>query len=85
MRFSLFALAAIPALVAGEACVVSGPAGNVTAVKGCCFAQGGKWYQFYAVQAICVYDVSKKSSYLSCVKAVGEETTCIPGEGPGGT
>jgi hypothetical protein len=89
MQFtSLFSIAlALPALISATACVAGGPAWEVTAAGKCCKAYGGTWYQFYAVQAICVVDddpdVTK--GYNTCVAKIGGspalDTKCVPGDG----
>jgi hypothetical protein len=84
MQFSTIAsaLLALLPLVAGDACVVSGPSSIVTADSYCCKRVGGTWYQFYAVQAICVMDASNKDAFSRCVKYIeGSNPTCIPGNG----
>jgi hypothetical protein len=76
----------LPALVAGDACVAGGPAAQVTEVKECCLYNGGTWYQFYDVQAICVLATTQVKWYDECVSYIPNsllDTKCIPGSGAG--
>ncbi|CZR66076.1 uncharacterized protein PAC_15977 [Phialocephala subalpina] len=71
-------------LVSAEACVAGGPSSQVTFAKGCCFNNAGTWYQFYDVQAICVFPDHLASSYKRCVGYIPYsqvDTVCIPGDG----
>jgi len=88
MRLSLLTtifLGVITSLVAGDACVVGGPADEVTAAEYCCGRAHGTWYQFFDVQAICVMDSARTPGYSYCVDHIagypGLDTTCIPGDG----
>ncbi|KFY05289.1 hypothetical protein O988_00108 [Pseudogymnoascus sp. VKM F-3808] len=69
----------------GDACVESGPAAEVTAVSYCCNYVAGTWYQFYAVQAICVIPEGSLERYKKCVTYIpgAKNPTCIPGQGEG--
>jgi hypothetical protein len=73
-------------LVNSEACVVGGPANEVSDAKECCRAVYGTWYQFYSVLAICVMDDSLVDRYNGCVDEIPGlpklDTRCIPGDGP---
>ncbi|KFX98147.1 hypothetical protein V490_02447 [Pseudogymnoascus sp. VKM F-3557] len=72
-------------LALGDACVESGPAAEVTAVSYCCNYVAGTWYQFYAVQAICVIPEGSLERYKKCVAYIpgAKNPTCIPGQGEG--
>ncbi|OBT64564.1 hypothetical protein VE03_06349 [Pseudogymnoascus sp. 23342-1-I1] len=72
-------------LALADACVESGPAAEVTAVSYCCAKVAGTWYQFYAVQAICVIPEGALEVYKRCVAYVpgAANPTCIPGQGEG--
>jgi len=78
-------LGVLSSFVTGDACVVGGPADEVTDAKYCCARAQGTWYQFYDVQAICVMDSSVISWYTLCVDHIpgypGLDATCIPGDG----
>ena len=82
---TILSLAALglASLVRGDACVESGPAAEVTAVSYCCAKVSGTWYQFYPVQAICVFDSVHLNAYKACVSYVpgAKNPTCIPGSG----
>jgi hypothetical protein len=79
----LLALLPLLTLVAADACVTSGPPSEVTAVSYCCKTVAGTWYQFYAVQAICVIPEGGLLAYKRCVGGIqgAENPTCIPGQG----
>lgn len=88
MQFTtLLPLLALPALITATACVAGGPAWEVTAAGKCCAKYNGTWYQFYAVQAICVVSDTPAISngYQACVAHIGGspplDTKCIPGDG----
>lgn len=72
-------------LALADACVESGPAAEVTAVSYCCAAVSGTWYQFYAVQAICVISEGSLDKYITCVSYIpgAANPTCIEGQGEG--
>ncbi|KAL5349498.1 hypothetical protein V498_05891 [Pseudogymnoascus sp. VKM F-4517 (FW-2822)] len=72
-------------LALADACVESGPAAEVTAVSYCCAKVSGTWYQFYAVQAICVIPEGSLEVYKKCVAYIpgAKNPTCIPGQGEG--
>lgn len=75
----------LASLVRSDACVESGPAAEVTAVSYCCAKVAGTWYQFYAVQAICVIPEGSLELYKKCVAYIpgAANPTCIPGQGEG--
>jgi hypothetical protein len=75
----------LASLAHGDACVESGPAAEVTAVSYCCAKVSGTWYQFYAVQAICVIPEGSLDRYKKCVAYIpgAANPTCIPGQGEG--
>jgi len=75
----------LPALVHSEACVAGGPSFQVDDAHVCCTQVNGTWYQFYAVQAICVLDDAKTWYYERCVNSIENsvlDSTCIAGSGP---
>ncbi|KUJ21607.1 uncharacterized protein LY89DRAFT_729122 [Mollisia scopiformis] len=82
---SLLALATLLLpLVSAEACVAGGPSEQVSFAKGCCFNNAGTWYQFYDVQAICIFPDDRATSYKHCVGYIPYsqlDTVCIPGDG----
>ena len=73
---TLLTLASLASLALGDACVESGPAAEVTAVSYCCAKVLGTWYQFYAVQAICVIPDGSLSDYKKCVAYVPHSGYC---------
>jgi len=85
IRATLLAGVSLLRLVAGDACVTSGPPAEVTAVSYCCKKVTGTWYQFYAVQAICVIPEGGLATYKRCVGYIpgAENPTCISGQADG--
>jgi hypothetical protein len=79
----LIALAAtsFATLVAGNACVIGGPALAVKYAHTCCYGVSGSWHQKYANQGICVLAASVEDHYSDCVEvknATNEyDFTCI--------
>jgi hypothetical protein len=75
----LLPLAALVTIISGEACVVGGPAGRVTAGERCCGLAGGKWFSKYAYQGICVMTETAQPYYEGCVARVAPnyDLVCI--------
>ena len=63
----LLPLAAFTTAVAGEACVVGGPAGRVAGAERCCGLVAGTWFSSYPYQGICVQTEEAQPLYASCV------------------
>ena len=60
----------LPALVAGDACVIGGPAARVTGARRCCGGVSGKFFQNYPNQGICVLTSAVDNQFEACVGTV---------------
>ncbi|KAI9707924.1 MAG: hypothetical protein M1820_004343 [Bogoriella megaspora] len=76
--FTLFLLpfAALLTLVAGNACVIGGPAGDVTDASKCCsrIAGNNKFFSGSPNQGICVLPAAAQNTYEACVKYFTDDT-----------
>jgi hypothetical protein len=63
----LLPLAALTARVAGNACVVGGPAPRVDNGERCCGLAAGKWFSKYDYQGICVLTELGQDYYEKCI------------------